>query len=855
MLFFKMRGCRSLSALSFICLFFTTHWATAANLMSNPGAEITIPATEFPAELKVSRTKLAERVPEDWALYNGSGYAIWGATDAEACSGEQSAYVTFEKFNPGSSNVNIALCLGPSNGYKPEKAMPVKDRRTFRFSFWAKGDLPALRPFVFGWAESVHERNVYFKKSYSTSLGVFKPGEAWRQYHGTFTLPNNVDYFLLALALQDDKGTLQKGQTIYVDDVEIVATPAAAKLSDGNPDKINVAVYAPTLSQDKEYIIEALTAEPGILATNIDNLLPATLEPFDVLICSLVKNVSRADRVGMDSGENWPLAVLNFVDRGKGVIMGHDCVGFRGDFGDLKLFPSIGIGAGRGEWVSNLTNLEPNHPVMQGLGDHFAHAYFDHIVIQPGDDGTVLAGNSEGNPVVAAGELSRGRVLSIGYPMGLKSEKDSAGKRHDSRVPLNDSERQLLINGVKWCGSNPQYNVPASRTKTTLYAAMLAKNNELRELDMDKWQDLPSPQFDRKETTIHLTTLQFAFDTEEKIIQAVENVKAMGFNSIKTFAASARLNYPSTNFPLDRLEFRSGIKVDENFDPLAILVREARKHNMKVGFYVCPFRSQNYWEAYPGLNKQEAEDYRAGNYDLEKYRYPYRFWTCADHPGAREAAFIKARELIQNYQPDEIWLDYIRYKNEMTGCFCDHSLQALADYAAAHPDLTPAEARQAFNQHSILSFVEEWVKVCKTEKPDIMCCAYSHPEFANQFPLDGHGQRISRGLADNWGQLQNVHDYTKRLCEWVKVYHPDCIPYPFVDYRDNKSGRRMYLEYAIVSYVMDQAGVSNKCIDAFSYTMLVDAEGKIAAEDLALGITKALGGTWKPAGGQKAPAP
>jgi len=72
------------------------------------------------------------------------------------------------------------------------------------------------------------------------------------------------------------------------------------------------------------------------------------------------------------------------------------------------------------------------------------HIYYDHIELEPGPQGAVLANAAQsGRPVVVAGTSGKGRYVACGMIIGLSAD--------NSEIAPTGAERILLENAVRWC--------------------------------------------------------------------------------------------------------------------------------------------------------------------------------------------------------------------------------------------------------------------------------------------------------------------------------------------------------------------------------------------------------------------
>ncbi len=433
------------------------------DLMKNPGAEKVMPSAGYPKELIPARTRMADNVPENWGCYNGQGACRWGATEKEARSGQRSVFL--EVMGENKTGVNFGLCIGNTNGYTGKEAIPTPGNTVYRFSFYLKGDIPFIEVVAVCWKAS--NSSSKGRRQVETTLKVITPTGEWTRYEGGFRVGKDIGLFALMLRVGAKGDEVRNGQIIYVDDVELQALKAH-KLDNGSPMPIRVGIYesSPSIeTTSRKYIYEALKNVDGIMPGVVSELRQETLKKYDVLVLSTLKNLSEADKENQRNGGEWRAAVLNFIDSGKGIILGHDCVGFRHEFGKDKIFAGVCSGRGRVDWKQELQAVDRSHPVLKSLPASFPHSYSDHIAITPGPDAKVLAKDRDGNPVIVVGGFSRGRIVALGYPMGIRTEKES---RKSTDAPLAEAEKTILLNSVRWCAEPPRYDVPETLTRTVL---------------------------------------------------------------------------------------------------------------------------------------------------------------------------------------------------------------------------------------------------------------------------------------------------------------------------------------------------------------------------------------------------
>ncbi len=843
------------------------------NLVPNPSAERVIKGSEFSKIFKVSRrVELAEYVPDGWGFYCGDGYCKWGVTEEQAHRGSKSGFVKFLKFRTDSETkkrfkTNFGICFGNTDLYTGKSAIRVKGNTKYYYSFYLKGDVPEIRIRSYVWTTEQAGRGdmkkIFVGLGKSAKPAYIKyifPTGRWVRYGGVLTTPADAKYLtiVISVCLGDDK--LKQGQSFYVDDLELRELIVKRSLSSATKDEVSeslkVGIYDAGRYNDKKYIYKAIKGCKGICPSLIDNLKAETIKKYDVLIFSVTKRLSQKDEIAYDNGIDWRMNLLNYVDSGGGIILCHDCVGLRGVFGRFKLFPDIGVGEKRIKNNNNIYITDTKNPVMKNIQNPFKCLYVDHIGIKKGPIGRILAKDEEGYPVVVIGDLSRGRIVFTGIPFAWRYKKVN-GTIHSFTERLTDTETQLLSNMIRWAGKGIRYEVPMCVTYVTLYERAKNYNIEAareRQIADSKWSKLPEPKFDESWIYYHLYNGKDVYipDTESKIANDMKLIKQMGFTGVRAYIYNlyayydthvARKDILTNAHSLKSLSYKQ--KIGEQFDPARIICEQARKNGLKVCFIVSPFRTYGYWKSYAtDLTEAEARELKSGksiDEIMRTTRSAYRYWACPDHPKVRERAIAIMSELIKRYHPAEIGLDYIRYKDDFA-CFCEYSVKARESFAKKHPEMSKNDIISQFAKNSIVGFVKDVTTACKALDGNVKIFAYSHPDWANEFPVDYQSQRVSRGLYDTWGTLERIYRDTDRLCKWARRYYPHCIPAPFVDLRDNKSFDRIYMEFKIFYYAETLNKIETKVGDAFSYSMIVDKQGK-ANLRIAKALSKALNGT------------
>jgi hypothetical protein len=615
---------------------------------------------------------------------------------------------------------------------------------------------------------------------------------------------------------------------------------------------LRVAVYDNGLKFKKfgvNYIYEALKNTHGIKVDTIDNLATDTLKKYDTVVISTYLKLAKKDVRDADrgiKGTDWIKTLTNYVDSGGGLVFGHNAVGFRGIFGTYKLFPMIGTSKKRNLKIY-FKPTDASHPVMKNMPIRFFHKY-DHMEITPGSAGKVLATDELGKAVVVAGDVSRGRVVQIGLPMGIYW-RDRTGL-------LPKTDKQLLLNAVKWAGAKEKYDVPLKSTELGLLVETRKYSNKSKEQDLAKYRNLPAPKFD--EAIIWLPSYWLksgvGLDSPERISTMMENCKRMGFSKVVIVAKAGIYYYPTK---LNTIEEKRACR--ENFSPVDCMVKEARKRGMKVTLVIFPFKSSREWSKYaPNITKKEYAKLRSGKMKISDIDATHKWsrGSCPDHPAVRDRAMKITEELIKKYHPDELNLDYIRYKDGYdTSCYCDYSLKQKAKFAAKHTGISKSDIDKKFAEESLVSFVTEWVKLCKKLAPKMKTSCYTisspgnrAPDMVNRYPVDFHSKYVSRHTSGPESTLSDIAKVYKIYSKKISSADNDsCQLSPILAIYGFKRAERILAEFKIVSDIQNKQKLKYKRVEFYDYPFLIkDKERLTLDKDMVKGIKQALKTAIKP---------
>ncbi len=596
---------------------------------------------------------------------------------------------------------------------------------------------------------------------------------------------------------------------------------------------VNIGIYKS--GAGREGIIKALENYSEFRIETIEGLSRNVLSKYDVIIF--------ANTTGLLATKEDPiLNIINFVQSGGGVLFTHNACGKFGIFRE-SLFPQIAGFLGRADG-NELHVVNRSHPITKELPNEFKNMYWDHIILGEGASGTVIIKNKHNESVVIAGkpsEKSDGRVVYMGNIPGYSAS--------EQEFPPSGAELELLISSLKWLGSGKKKPVSLEETKATLmvergnlFAAALAEKKG--EIDFD---DLPKGKFGWKGVYEPGFVYPGTY-TPTGIRLTVAYRKMMGFNAIFKGAYNS-----GTAFYLSKLpDVPVFLPYKElNFDPLKALCKEAHKHKIQVFALLMPFsesfagKPSEFISAHP----EYIQISRQGKDSPKKeiLQTMTSIWSCPDRPEVRERLKRIVKELVTDYDIDGISLDYIRYADGRA-CFCPYSIAKRAEFAAKHPELNEAENDAKFSEEMIVSIVVELRKVMDEVRPGLLLHAYTHPVWANKFPLNYHSKRVTSALWDtkknqakngNWATLSQVFMSSKDFLRRAREYHRYTIPTPMVDFGGRKPAERVRKEIRTIA----RSGA--KDISAFGSAAgqwFMDPDG---IANVTKTVSEELGGTYK----------
>ncbi|OGV32666.1 MAG: hypothetical protein A2020_09865 [Lentisphaerae bacterium GWF2_45_14] len=203
----------------------------------------------------------------------------------------------------------------------------------------------------------------------------------------------------------------------------------------------------------------------------IDKLDMDTLNYYDAVIVPGM-------RLPKSINKDWKECLREYVENGGGVFLVHNSIGPCGTISE-PVFPEIGKATGnslfkefkivaddsiiQGKALRKHCAWDVMNPGLDVLfqkaemktGDVSDVAYIDHLEIEPGSSGDVLAMNLDENgnirkPVLVAGKLGKGKVVLCGMLMGATHAKGTEWGAEE-KIP-GKGELGILINSAFWLG-------------------------------------------------------------------------------------------------------------------------------------------------------------------------------------------------------------------------------------------------------------------------------------------------------------------------------------------------------------------------------------------------------------------
>jgi len=201
-------------------------------------------------------------------------------------------------------------------------------------------------------------------------------------------------------------------------------------------------------------VAQALGADPTIAASVIPALETDVLLSYDALYIGSA-TLDRPDQIR---------AIRVFVGCGGGLVLSHAACGRNQP---KTMYPEIAVKVSGRREDTLVRVAESAHSLAEGLPAEFHHAYYDHLLLEPGPAGTVILRDRADEPVLVAGQAGAGRVVFNGMIPGYFY--DPATFAQGARPPEGE-ELRLVSNALKWAGAarlsrRPPAEVAAERAR------------------------------------------------------------------------------------------------------------------------------------------------------------------------------------------------------------------------------------------------------------------------------------------------------------------------------------------------------------------------------------------------------
>ncbi len=221
--------------------------------------------------------------------------------------------------------------------------------------------------------------------------------------------------------------------------------------------KVNVAVYNPDADGGKalgeEGIMKCLKSADNLQADFVTDLSRNQLRKYKVLVLPLITKFGDKAKAA-----DWRWEVINYVHGGGRILLTSDNTGIRGEVRD-SLFPTIMEGH-KTVWSKTVGPISV-YSVNKGV-EPFRIRYRFQTELRRGSKGVVFLRNGRWGNVGIVGDYGKGKVLALGFPLGVASEGRRQKQRYSGNreVVLQGLEARLLLNAVGWLAGEEKYEIP-----------------------------------------------------------------------------------------------------------------------------------------------------------------------------------------------------------------------------------------------------------------------------------------------------------------------------------------------------------------------------------------------------------
>ena len=455
----------------------------------------------------------------------------------------------------------------------------------------------------------------------------------------------------------------------------------------------------------------------GFDVETFTDLLPLTLLQYDVLFLSDMHDPGQVH-------EGWKATIDQYVRDGGSVLQTwhHHILG------------EVSFGVQRVYGAKGMKVVVPDHPAVAGVPAAFNARFGDHIYEQVGKQGEVLIANDDGKPVLVAGQLGNGKVISCGLALALAGANRGT-KPTGAEVPILKSGLEWLRPGVprhdrlvaalaepKLAVSPGQRLVAAGRP--AVFDVMIGSAADAGEVKVTAAGAEVTPQ--PADPPMHRFQVSFRTATDspdEQLVGINATVGELPLHAnvaIKVVRGQAPPNEvravwlhvsnekrPEVVYPeLKRLGLNLavlriaggtaawyGSKVQPDvFDPMAPdgdWLAESVKHAHANGVRICPYVNNLVVEG--RSSKASLDQLRAAGRLQEGPDGRPLDWFCPSQQANIEAIAAPMWEMAERYDIDGLSYDFIRYPNA-AGCFCKVCRQRFEDETGKPVANWPADA-------------------------------------------------------------------------------------------------------------------------------------------------------------------
>jgi len=160
--------------------------------------------------------------------------------------------------------------------------------------------------------------------------------------------------------------------------------------------------------------------------------------------------------------------------------------------------------------------------------------------------------------------------------------------------------------------------------------------------------------------------------------------------------------------------------------------------------------------------------------ELEVFTDPL---LCFHAPGVLEFFQAQIRDILAVPGITGIALDYFGYRNYRC-CRCPHSMARLAEFRAAHPDLTEAQAEEQFSLETLVGICNDLADYARKIKPAVQVTGHVYPVYlpeplyGNRLNWDTCGQTGAWFFEPFWSE-EKIRAYSRTIAADAQKYWAD----------------------------------------------------------------------------------